>query len=142
MADVLRREHTIVMPFVGTSMLPMLRQGRDSVLIEEKRERLQPLDVALYIRSCDGAYVLHRVLSVRKDGYLIRGDNCYSDEIVSEACVIGVLKGFYRKEKFIPRDNPHYLRYVRRRIASYPVRLRLQKAKNCFKKLWKKIKRK
>lgn len=74
-------------PTVGVSMLPMLKQGRDTIVVRPKTGKLKSLDVALYMRGDD--YVLHRVLYPTKDGYVIRGDNCYRDEIVPEEAEIG-----------------------------------------------------
>lgn len=105
----------------GVSMLPMIESGKDVVVIEKKTERLKPLDVALYMRNGKD-YVLHRVLKVTDDGYIIRGDNCYSDEIVKEDEVIGVLTQYFKGEKPIMMDDKKYLRYVNRRLKYYKIR--------------------
>ncbi|MBE5753499.1 MAG: hypothetical protein E7343_05515 [Clostridiales bacterium] len=118
--EVLEKTGVYVGPTVGVSMLPMLKNRRDSVIVVKKTERLKPLDVALYKRGND--YVLHRVLEVKEWGYIIRGDNCYSNENVPEDTVIGVLREFYRKDKHVICTNEKYLRYAKRRIATYPVR--------------------
>ena len=107
-------------PTVGVSMLPMLNNRRDTIVVKAKNERLQPLDVALYKRG-DG-YILHRVLSVTQTGYIIRGDNCYSDEIVPEEAVIGVLTEFFRKNKHYYCTDEKYLCYVKKRIKNYKCR--------------------
>ena len=118
--EVLLNNGKYVGPTVGVSMLPMLKNRRDSIIVLPKTERLKPLDVALYRRGKD--YVLHRVLSVTEEGYIIRGDNCYADEIVPEEAVIGVLSEFYRKDKHILCTDEKYLRYAKRRIKNYPIR--------------------
>lgn len=118
--EVLELQGKYVGPTVGVSMLPMLKNRRDSVIISKKTERLKPLDVALYKRGND--YVLHRVLEVKDWGYIIRGDNCYSDEQILEENVIGVLTEFYRKDKHVLCTNEKYLRYAKRRIKTYPMR--------------------
>ena len=118
--EVLEKTGVYVGPTVGVSMLPMLKNRRDSVIVVKKTERLKPLDVALYKRGND--YVLHRVLEVKEWGYIIRGDNCYANENIPEDTVIGVLTEFYRKDKHVLCTNEKYLRYAKRRIATYPVR--------------------
>ena len=118
--EVIQREGKYVGPTVGVSMLPMLKQRRDTIVVCAKTEKLKPLDVALYHRG--DAYVLHRVLRQTPTGYIIRGDNCYSDEIIPEEDVFGVLTEFYRKDKHVLCTNEKYLRYAKRRIATYPVR--------------------
>ena len=52
--DVLAKEGKYVGPTVGVSMLPMLKQRRDTIVVLPKTERLKPLDVALYIRNDKG----------------------------------------------------------------------------------------
>ena len=45
----------------GVSMLPLLRQGRDAVVLSPLPERLRKYDVVLYRRR-NGQYVLHRIV--------------------------------------------------------------------------------
>ena len=118
--EVLAQEGKYVGPTVGVSMLPMLKERRDTIVVRPKTERLKPLDVALYHRG--DVYVLHRVLSVTDTGYIIRGDNCYADEIVPEEAVFGVLTEFFRKDKHFLCTDEKYLKYVRRRLKTYKIR--------------------
>ncbi|MGN1053290.1 MAG: hypothetical protein ACI4SH_07890 [Candidatus Scatosoma sp.] len=114
-------EGKYVGPTVGVSMLPMLKTGRDSVVIRKKEGRLKPLDVALYKRG--EKYVLHRVISAVDGGYIIRGDNCYSNEAVPESAVFGVLTEYFRGDKHIDcATDKKYLRYAKRRVKNYPLR--------------------
>ena len=135
--EVLSISGKYVGPTVGISMLPMLKNRRDSIIVLPKTERLKPLDVALYRRGKD--YVLHRVLSVTDNGYIIRGDNCYADEIVPEETVIGVLTEFYRKDKHILCTDEKYLRYVHRRLKTYKFRRFFVRIKWKIKSVCKKI---
>lgn len=118
--DVLNEKGVYVGPTVGVSMFPMLKNRRDTIIVRPKTERLKPLDVALYRRGDE--YVLHRVLIVTDNGYIIRGDNCYSDEIVPEDAVIGVLTEFFRKNKHVLCTDEKYLKYVRKRLKDYKIR--------------------
>ena len=128
--QVLLETGKYVGPTVGVSMLPMLKNRRDSIVVVKKTSRLKPLDVALYKRGND--YVLHRVLQPIDGGYNIRGDNCYADEIVPEESVIGVLSEFYRKDKHYFCTDKRYLRYANRRVRNYPIR-------RCFFRIKQKI---
>lgn len=118
--DVLSEMGKYIGPTVGVSMLPMLKERRDTIVVLPKTERLKPLDVALYRRG--SAYVLHRVLYPTDTGYIIRGDNCYNDENVPEEAVIGVLTEFFRKDKHYYCTDPKYLKYAKRRIRTYKFR--------------------
>ena len=68
--EQLRLHGKIIYTNVGTSMMPLLREGRDVMIIERPKGRLKKYDVPLYIRP-DGMYVLHRILRVRKNDYVI-----------------------------------------------------------------------
>ncbi len=118
--ELLARDGYLVYKTRGVSMEPMLRQNRDLVIIRIPACRLHKYDVALYRRGRN--YVLHRVIGVEKDHYLIRGDNTYSVETVSDEDVIGVLTSFKRKGKEISTENRSYRFYVRFWNAIYPVR--------------------
>ncbi len=124
----MREKGVYVGPTVGISMLPMLKNRRDTIVVRPKIARLQPLDVALYKRGDD--YVLHRVLSLTDGGYIIRGDNCYANENVPEDTVIGVLTEFFRKDKHILCTDEKYLKYVNKRLKSYKTRRFFVRIKN------------
>ena len=118
--SLLARDGYLVYKTRGVSMEPMLHENRDLVIIQAPVSRLQKYDVALYKRG--DAYVLHRVIGVEKDHYLIRGDNTYRIEQVPDRAVIGVLTSFRRKEKEITTHSRGYIRYSRLWQAIYPVR--------------------
>lgn len=118
--QILKEKGVYVGPTAGYSMYPMLKDRRDTIIVRPKTERLKPLDVALYKEN--GNYVLHRVIAVLEDGYIIRGDNCYVDEHVLEEDVFGVLAEFYRKNKHISCLDKKYLRYAEKRVRTYPQR--------------------
>ena len=118
---LLARDGYLVYKTRGVSMEPMLRQDRDLVVIRVPVLRLQKYDVALYRRG--DAYVLHRVIAVKDDHYLIRGDNTYALEHVPDAAVIGVLTSFQRKGKQHQVSERGYRCYARFWQGIYPLRL-------------------
>ena len=111
----------------GSSMNPMLREGREVVMIRKKSTPPRVDDVVLY--EHDGELVLHRVRKITPKGYLIRGDNSYADhKNVPEAAILGVLEYYVREgERIDCATDRRYRRYVRRRNASYPMRLAIRK---------------
>ena len=98
---------------VGDSMLPLLRQGRDLFVITRKPAgRLKKYDVPLYKRD-SGQYVLHRILKVRKNDYILCGDNRWERESgVTDRHVIGVMTAVIRDGKTIRVTDPKYRLYV------------------------------
>lgn len=98
---------------VGTSMWPMLRSRRDTVLLTKPRGRLKKYDLPVYKRD-DGMLVMHRVMEVHSDSYTMCGDHqTVLEHGVREDQIIAVVKGFYRDEKYVASDNKLYLMYCR-----------------------------
>lgn len=85
---------------LGTSMLPLLRQGRDLVIIEKKTSPgCRPGDVVLYKRK-SGQLVLHRIVGKDESGYILLGDNrAVKEHGVHEESISGIMKGFVRNGK-------------------------------------------
>ena len=83
--EELRSGKTCVSTTVGDSMEPMLRNRRDTIIIEPVHGRLKRYDLPLYRRP-DGKYVLHRILHVKKEGYII----CGGQSLVERECAGGV----------------------------------------------------
>ncbi len=109
--------------FRGVSMRPMLRQGQDTITVTKKTgQRCKKYDVALYRRP-NGSYVLHRVVKVLKDGYVILGDNCLEKEYgIGDREILGVLTSFTRGEKTISVTDWRYRLYARVWYLLYPLR--------------------
>lgn len=115
----------------GVSMLPMLKEGRDLFTVAKKQGRCQKYDVVLYRRPPD-QYVLHRVVKVCENGYVILGDNCLNKEYnIPEDAVIGVLTSFVRKGKEYSVHHKGYRIYTVVWYYLFPVR-----------RVWKKVKMK
>ena len=93
--ELLQKEGKIITHVVGYSMLPLLR-NRESIVIVESVDRVPPRrgDVILY--KYGTAYVLHRILRIKADEYLIRGDNTWIVEHVSKDTLLATMTGFYR----------------------------------------------
>ena len=149
--EVLERDGKLVYSIRGVSMLPMLRQDRDLVVIRPAAGRADAGHAAAgradaghaaagcydashaaagrRLRPFDVAfyrrgekYVLHRVISVTDGGYLTRGDNTYTLERVPEEQVLGVLTSFLRDGREYDVTDPRYLMYVRLWCAAYGLR--------------------
>ena len=105
----------------GTSMLPMLRQGIDSVVLAPLPDRLEKYDLPLYQRE-NGKYVLHRIVAAGET-YTCIGDNQFANEPgLRRDQMIAVVSGFYRGEKFYSVHSPEYWLYCRIWHYSRPLR--------------------
>ena len=96
-AQYLSENGTLTYSNRGVSMWPLLREGRDMFTLRRKgAERCRRGDVVLYRRPPD-KYVLHRVIAVRENDYVILGDNCIAYEYgITDADILGVMTGFTR----------------------------------------------
>ena len=111
--DVLARDGKLIYTGTGYSMLPLLRPKRDLIIIQRPSGRLRRYDVALYKRG-PGEYILHRVMKVRPDGYVLCGDHQWRREYgVTDRQIIGVLTAFVRDGKEISVTDRRYRLYVR-----------------------------
>ena len=104
----------------GVSMYPMLRDRRDTVIVTPTKKRLKKYDVALYKRG--DSYVLHRVIKVLPDSYIIRGDNCIAKEYgITDDDVLGVLSGYYRGDRERSVSGAGFKLYSRLIVAAHPL---------------------
>lgn len=123
--EELKEKGVLVYTNVGTSMRPLIRQGKDVMIIsslDHLGRDLRKMDVPLYKRE-SGQYVLHRIIKVNKDGYVIRGDNTYSNEYgVTDSQILGVLSGVIRNGKEISVNSLGYKAYSYFWLYTYYIR--------------------
>lgn len=129
----------LVRPIVGVSMMPLLDQNKDAVKLKKTNEDLNVYDVPLYRRPT-GEYVLHRIIKVRKNYYIIRGDNCSMTEKVPKSWILAVAEGFYKEGKYIPCTDENYKQYSVQIVKGWRRKKYKYLVKAVFRKLafWKK----
>ena len=112
----------------GTSMRPLLKTNRDIVVLKKVEKEPVKYDVVLY-RDAGGKYLLHRIIKVTPDRFIIRGDNTYVRERVSKDRIIAVLTEYKRKGKKHSTRDFGYRFYSRAWNFIYPIRFLLHKAR-------------
>lgn len=108
---------------MGTSMQPLIHQQKDNIIVVKNKGRLKKYDVAVYVTP-SGKYIMHRVLEVHDDHYIIVGDNLLKKEYVTDDMICGVLVGFYKNgKKYIDcYKSKGYKLYSRIWVFLFPVR--------------------
>ncbi|MFA9466312.1 MAG: hypothetical protein ACERKN_18750 [Velocimicrobium sp.] len=98
---------------VGTSMMPLLRQHKDLFVIEKKTdERCKKYDAVLFKRA-NGQYVLHRILKVRENNYVLCGDHQFQSEYgITDDQILGVMTKVIRDGVIISVTDKKYWWYV------------------------------
>lgn len=126
--------------FSGTSMMPMLNKDTDRALITKPKQPLKRGDIVLYKR--DNIYILHRILKIRGDSLIIRGDNStIIEKQYKVSDIIGVLSGFWRNGIFIECTEKYSkkfahaanIKYFKRKTYSYAAGIKnkiLRSSKN------------
>lgn len=124
----------------GTSMEPLIHNQKDTIIIVKQNGRLRKYDIPVYLKS--GKYIMHRVVKVCEDHYVIVGDNLLTKEYVTDEMIVGVLRGFYKNgKKYIDLEtNGFYKFYSKVWVALLPVRpifLFIKRAVNKIKRILK-----
>ena len=96
----------------GTSMLPLIRQGKDSVALRKLDRPPQKYDILFY-RRIDGSYILHRVKKVTPHGLTLWGDNQYVlEQGVDEDQIIGYAARIFRDDYELDCHDCSYRMYL------------------------------
>ncbi len=127
--ELLSQDGYLVYTNVGGSMLPLLRQRRDIIEIRKKGPgRCQKYDVVLYKRG--DKYILHRILKVLPEGYIIAGDNnTFLETDIKDENILGVMVRVIRNGKSITMDDWKYRLYVHLWCDCYPARMLILRLK-------------
>lgn len=131
----INKHGSIIYTNVGDSMMPLINQGRDVLIISRKpKGRLKKYDVPLYQRD-SGQYVLHRILKVRRNDYVICGDNrSHSETGITDRHIIGVLTGIIRNGKMLSLKSLKYRLYVHLWCDFFPIRAFIIRVRNFLKR--------
>lgn len=99
----------------GHSMLPFFRHLKTIVKLR-KEITYRKYDVVL--AKYENQYILHRVISVKQNTYILRGDGAFRKEIVDKSDVFGRVVSFHTQGK----KSKAYQFKVRLWLFFYPLR--------------------
>ncbi|MBQ0035653.1 MAG: S24/S26 family peptidase [Firmicutes bacterium] len=130
--ETLIREHFIISGHSGNSMYPLILAD-DQLLIMEVNRPISLYDVVAY--RVNDKCVLHRIIGVKDDCFIIRGDNTIKDEYVEKNRIIGYLDTIYRKDKDIKITDRLNREYYYRSLVTLYYRRFIFKLKKVIKKV-------
>ena len=140
--EFLAREEKLVYTGRGSSMKPLIRPAKDLIVVERLRRPPKKYDVLLFQRDC-GDYVLHRLLQIRKDGYVLCGDNQWFRECgIREDQVLGVLTAVIRGGREIRMDSPGARLYAHLWCDGFWLRAAALRARGRIGKIRRKLRKK
>ena len=126
--ELLNKDGYIVYTNVGASMMPLLRQRRDIIEIRPVSGRVKKYDVVLY--KVGEKYILHRVLKVCHNDYVICGDhNIRCEYGITDEQIMGVMTRVIRDGKSIYPTDWRYKLYCHLWVDFYPIRVFILKLK-------------
>ena len=133
----------VKLPITGTSMLPLLVWGRDSVDII-KCENPKKGDIIFYLRD-NGQFFLHRIIGEDENGYVLCGDNqWYKETGIKDHNIIAVVTSITRKGKTFDVTKLSYRFYSKLWMILLPFRKTIlalsRKPKYYLKKILVKLK--
>ena len=150
LSELLNRDGRLIYSNVGDSMMPLIKQGRDLLVIEKPAVwdklpknsttgKLNKYDIALYKRDGGKNYVLHRVLKVRNNEYVICGDNRWNREYgITDRHVLGVLTAIIRDGKEKKLSGWWYTLYVFCWCSLFSVRAFILRGLTFLKRIFRK----
>lgn len=118
----------------GTSMMPLLRDRKDVVILTKAELPLHKYDIPLYRRT-DGTFIIHRIVGVKNGEYIMCGDNQFIPEYgITDKQIYALVKGIVRKGKYINMDSKRYKAYVLLRVHTRVLRRFAVRAKGKLKR--------
>ena len=102
---------TVELPITGTSMFPLLKAGRDTVIIKADSE--YGIGDIIFYRRDDGHFVLHRIVGTDENGFILCGDNqTQLEKNITDRHIIAKVIEINRDGKIIKPQDPKYLKKV------------------------------
>lgn len=112
---------TVTMAFGGNSMLPLINGTSDKIELSPVDGPLRAGEIYLFLYQ--GHCVIHRLLCVRGDKLLFRGDNCVATESVTKDVVLAHLTAIVRADgSRVSCASPQWRRLSRKVSASRTLR--------------------
>lgn len=119
--QIIARDGFYIATPIGNSMWPMIRSRIDTVKLVFPDKKLKKGNIILYKKN--NQYILHRIIKVRANEYILCGDGNWKKEYsITDQDIIAVVIGFYRKEKYISCSNIFYRIYVIVWMTTRPLR--------------------
>ena len=111
--NLLQQGFEVKLSVGGTSMFPYLLNKEQVRIVGIAHHTLKTGDIVIFKNN--GHWIAHRLLSIKKHHYLIKGDFCInSDPPMQAKDIIGKVTGVYRRNKYIDfekksRQKLHYI---------------------------------
>lgn len=96
-----------VLTVTGQSMRPTLKNLTDKVELVKLPQKVKKGDL-LFFERANGNCILHRVIKVKNNHFIVSGDSQSFSEVVSKDKAIAVVKRVFRNDRWIDCDSFFY----------------------------------
>ena len=119
----------------GVSMLPLLKEDKDSVVLSSVSD-LKKGDIVLYRRE-NGMFVIHRIVKIA-DSFTMCGDNQFLlEKGINKDQILAKVSSVYKGDKLLSFDSKSYRFYVKMLPLRRFMLKNLFRSKRIIKKLLK-----
>lgn len=105
------KQRSVTFTVRGYSMRPFIENERDkAVIVAPHTPRVGQV---VFAEVAQGAYVLHRIIAIDANRIILQGDGNSPKitEVTTEDKIIGTVKAFIRKGKYVSVDSLQWRRY-------------------------------
>lgn len=103
--EVLENDSQVTLTASGTSMEPLIHNGKDNVVLKKPDGKFRKGDIVFYKRG-NGKLVLHRIVGKDENGYIMCGDNQWVKEKgIDGSQIIAVLDSIEKDGKKYKADG-------------------------------------
>jgi len=96
----------------GTSMMPLIREGVDKVILVKPKD--VKLGDAVFYQRDNGQFVLHRIVKIKDGAYVMCGDNQFILEYgITDKHILAKMKALVRDGEVIDETNKKYRKYIK-----------------------------
>lgn len=135
--EALKEKEQIEVLTSGRSMEPLFKEHRDIAVVSRVEKPFKKGDIVLYSRD-EKSFILHRIVKIKGENLIIRGDNNLNFESDIKANrIIGVLTALYRKGKYMTAEDIPFKAFAVFSKIRYPFIYVYRKLRHF---LWKKLK--
>jgi hypothetical protein len=111
--QLLDRGKSVVIPAKGNSMRPLVRSGKDNIVLTAYKGQPLLKGDAIFYKRKNGSFVLHRIVAINIDGsFTVIGDNqVLLEKGVTKEQVIALPTMIIRGKREIDCNSPLYKKY-------------------------------
>lgn len=104
-SESLKQGQSVSFMVKGSSMKPFFQDGLTEVFLKEKDDYHKG-DVCLF--KYKDNYILHRLIKIKADQYIFRGDHLYSYENINKNQILGFVYKFNQNDKVVNSSSFFY----------------------------------